>query len=129
MSKLKVWFVDDDEEMRQAVSLMLNMLGHEMKGFASARVAAQALIGGERPDLLLLDISMPEVSGVDMLEFVRRRPELKSLPVLMLSSETTDVQVDQALALGADGFIGKPVTIEELERALDKAVQKHDPKS
>ena len=129
MSKLKVWFVDDDEEMRQAVSLMLNMLGHEMKGFGNARVAARALIGGERPDLLLLDISMPEVSGVDMLEFVRRRPELKNLPVLMLSSETTDVQVDQALALGADGFIGKPVTIEELERALDKAVQKHDPKS
>jgi CheY-like chemotaxis protein len=79
---------------------------------------------GERPDLLLLDISMPEISGVDMLEFVRRRPEWKSLPVLMLSSEFADVQVDQALAMGANGFVGKPVTIEELDLAIARATQK-----
>ena len=126
MKKLMVWFVDDDDEMRQAISLMLTMLEHTMRGFHQAREAARALMGGERPDLLLLDISMPEVSGVDMLEFVRRRPELKSLPVLMLSSEAADVQVDQALGLGADGFVAKPVTIDELESAIAKAVKKYN---
>jgi len=125
MSKLKVWYVDDDAEMRHAVSLMLTMLGHTMQCFTDARLAAKKLLAGERPDLLLLDISMPEVSGIDMLEFVRRRPEWKALPVLMLSSEAADAQVDQALALGANGFIAKPVMLDELEQAIDQVIQHH----
>jgi len=73
---------------------------------------------------LVLDINMPEVSGIDMLEFVRMREELKDMPVVMLSSETTDAQVDQAMTLGADAFVFKPVTVEELEGALGKAMAK-----
>ena len=64
---------------------------------------------------------MPEVSGIDFLEFVRMRTELKDLPVVMLSSETTDIQVDEALRKGANAFVFKPVTLEELEAALGKA--------
>ena len=68
---------------------------------------------------------MPEVSGLDMLEFVRRRPEWKDLPVIMLSSEAADVQVDKALSLGADAYAFKPVMIDELEAALNKAFINH----
>ncbi len=124
MSKLKVWYVDDDAEMRHAVSLMLTMLGHTMQGFTSARLAAKELLDGECPDLLLLDVSMPEINGIDMLEFVRRRPEWKTLPVLMLSSEAAEAQVDRVLALGANGFIVKPVMLDELELAIDQVIQK-----
>lgn len=119
-----VWFVDDDEDMSRAVNLMLGLLNYQMRPFKNARMAAKTLLNGERPDVLLLDINMPEVSGVDLLEFVRRRAEWANLPIVMLSSEAADVQVDQALDLGADGFIAKPVTIEELESALNQAIQK-----
>ena len=68
---------------------------------------------------------MPEVSGLDMLEFVRRRQEWNDVPILMLSTEAADVTVDKALELGADGYVSKPVTIEELEKALNEAFQKH----
>ncbi|OGO17837.1 MAG: hypothetical protein A2Z14_15965 [Chloroflexi bacterium RBG_16_48_8] len=57
-----------------------------------------------------------------MLEFMRRRSDLQKIPVVMLSSETTDVQVDEALGLGADAFVFKPVTIDELEAAIRKAI-------
>jgi two-component system chemotaxis response regulator CheY len=67
---------------------------------------------------------MPEVSGLDLLEFVRRRPEWRQVPIVMLSTEAADVTVDKALAMGADGYVTKPVTIEELERALQSALQK-----
>ena len=80
---------------------------------------------GNRPDLLILDINMPEVSGLDMLEFVRRRSEWNNLPVIMLSSEAADVQVDKALSLGADAYAFKPVMIDELETAINKAFIKH----
>jgi DNA-binding response OmpR family regulator len=112
------WIVDDDEEMSHAVKLMLQLLDFEVATFRDARSAGQALLAGRRPDLLVLDINMPEVTGIDFLEFVRSRAEFKHIPVVMLSTETADLQVDEALRLGANDFIFKPVTIEELERAV-----------
>jgi two-component system chemotaxis response regulator CheY len=117
------WIVDDDDEMIRAVQLMLQMLELKVEAYRDARSAAKTLLSGKKPDLLVLDINMPEVTGIDMLEFVRMRDELKTVPIVMLSSETTDLQVDEALAKGADAFVFKPVTIEELQGAIRKAVR------
>ncbi len=123
MSAPFIWIVDDDEDMSHAVKLMLQLLNYRVETFRSARSASQALLGGKKPDVLVLDINMPEVTGIDMLEFVRQRRELDKMPVIMLSSETTDRQVDEAMKLGANAFIFKPVTIEELERVLGQVLQ------
>lgn len=120
-----VWIIDDDEEMSRAVGLMLNLLGCDTTSFLSVRSAVQRLVAGKIPDLLFLDINMPEVSGFEMLEFLRRRPEWKNLPVVIISSEAADVVVDRALELGADSYVMKPVTIEELEKAMATAFSKH----
>jgi CheY-like chemotaxis protein len=121
----EVWVVDDDDEMGKAVSLMLQLLECHTKLFNNPRPAAQALLAGGKPDLLILDINMPEVSGLDMLEFIRRREEWKDLPIIMLTSEAADVMIDKALQLGADSYAMKPVTIEELEKAMSQAFYKH----
>jgi two-component system chemotaxis response regulator CheY len=117
-----VWIVDDDDEMSHAVYLMLQLLEFSVKIFRDAKSTARQLMSGDRPDAILLDINMPEVSGIDFLEFLRMRSELKGIPVVMLSSETTDIQVDEAMELGANGFVFKPVTIDELEEALKRAM-------
>lgn len=122
---ISAWIVDDDQEMSRAISLFLRLMGCEITIFHSARPAAQALIQGRRPDLLILDINMPEVSGLDLLEFIRRRADWNTLPVLMLSSEAADVTVDQAMENGADGYLTKPVTYEELEAAMQPLLAKH----
>lgn len=121
----QVWLVDDDEEMNHAIALMLQMLDCDVTSFRNARTTAQHLLTGKRPELMILDINMPEVSGLDLLEFLRRRPEWKELPVVMLSSESADSTIDQALALGADTYLRKPATIEELQKAIEIALQKH----
>ena len=121
----EIWIVDDDEEMGRAVSLMLKLLDCNTKYFFNSRNAAQALLAGGTPELMILDINMPEVSGLDMLEFLRRRKEWKDLPVIMLSSEAADVMVDKALKLGADGYVMKPVTIDELEKVMSQAFYNH----
>jgi len=121
----QVWIVDDDEEMNRAVGLMLKLLDCEVASFFNVRAAAQTLLIGRRPDLVILDLNMPEVSGLDMIEFLRRRPESKNIPIVMLSSESADSIIDKALALGADSYIMKPVTIEELEKAMTTAFEKH----
>ena len=119
-----VWVVDDDEEMNRAIGLMLRMLDCEVKSFITARSAAQILLTGKTPQVLFLDINMTEVSGLDMLEFLRRRPVWRELPIIMLSSESADSTVDKALALGADAYIMKPVTIQELDRAMTTVFDK-----
>jgi DNA-binding response OmpR family regulator len=119
------WYVDDDQEMIEAISLLMKLLDFKVRPFLNAKTAGRAFLSGQRPDLLLLDINMPNVTGIDMLEFVRTRTELKNLPVIMLSSEDTDLQINEALNLGADGYIMKPATIEELEGAIEKAFDKH----
>jgi two-component system, chemotaxis family, chemotaxis protein CheY len=120
-----IWLVDDDEEMIHAVELMIKLLDFEVRHFFSARPAAQTLLNGERPDLFVLDINMPGVSGIDFLEFLRLRKEFKNIPVVMLSTEASDVMVDQAIALGADAYVTKPVALEELEEAMKKAFKAH----
>ena len=121
-----VWIVDDDEEMARAISLFLRLMDCETTSFYSARSAAQALLSGRSPHLMIVDIHMPEVTGLDLLEFLRRRREWKSLPVLVLSSEAADVMIDRAMAIGADGYMTKPITLEELEGAMDQAFRKHE---
>lgn len=121
----QVWIVDDDDEMNHAIGLMLKMLNYEVMTFQNARSAAQRLLTGKTPEILILDINMPEVSGLDLLEFLRRRKEWKELPIVMLSSEAADNTVDTALQLGADSYLMKPVTIEELEKSMTTALGKH----
>lgn len=120
-----IWTVDDDEEMSRAIGLMLKLLDCEVTTFHNVRSAAQLFLSGRRPDLLILDINMPEVTGLDMVEFLRRRPGTKDLPIVMLSSEAADTMVDRAMELGADSYVMKPVTIDELEKAMATAFYKH----
>jgi len=121
----EIWVVDDDEEMSRAVGLMLEILDCKVTAFNNVRSAAQTFVAGKKPDLIILDVNMPEISGLDMVEFLRRRPESKNLPIVMLSSEATDDIVDKALQLGADSYVMKPVTLEELEKAMATAFYKH----
>ena len=121
----QIWIVDDDEEMGRAIGLMLKLLECETTLFLSARSAVQALLSGKTPHLMIVDVNMPEVSGLDLIEFLRRRPEWKDLPIVMLSSEAADTMVDKALRYGADAYVTKPVTIDELEKAMEDAFSRH----
>ena len=120
-----IWIVDDDEEMSHAIGLMLKLLDYETSAFFNVRSAAQLFASGKTPDLLILDLNIPEISGLDMIKFLRRRPDSKNLPIVMLSSEAADMIVDKAMAVGADSYVMKPITIEELEKAMTTAFDKH----
>jgi CheY-like chemotaxis protein len=121
----EIWIIDDDEEMARAVGLMLKLLECNVTAFLSARSAVQTLLIGKKPELLVVDINMPEISGLDLIEFLRRRPEWKDLPIVMLSSEAADTTVEKAMIAGADSYVTKPVTIEELDKAMTNAFSRH----
>ena len=114
------WIVDDDREMCEAIGLMLRLLGFTPQSFFDARSAAKALLRGERPAVILLDLNMPEVGGDDLLEFIRSRPQWKDIPVVMLTSEFAETEQVRLLQLGANGYLTKPVTLDELQEALSQ---------
>ncbi len=118
------WSVDDDNNLREALCMMLNLIGYETRAFSGARKAAAALMAGDRPDILFLDINMPEVSGIEFLKIIRGKSIWDDIPVLIASSESAEIQVEVAIRLGADGYVFKPVNFEELQLAIDSAVKR-----
>jgi two-component system chemotaxis response regulator CheY len=122
--KKMVWMVDDDDEIRRAMRLMFKLLNYDLRDFHDGRVLLTCLQTDPSPDLLFLDINMPIMNGMDILDQIRSQPEFRRLTVLIMSSESEDVRVEQAIRKGADGYVFKPVTIDELEMAIGTAVER-----
>lgn len=125
MKKL-VWVIDDIEEVRAAFSMMLKIIGYEVESFSDARSPARALMDGKQPDILFVDINIPEVSGIELLKFIRQRDIWKQLPILMVTSESDETMVEEAIRLGADGYVFKPVNFEELSNAITIALKRRE---
>ncbi len=119
---MNIWHIDDDQEMLQVIRLLLKMLGHNTRTFISVRDAVKLLNYGEKPDLLLLDLYMPEINGFDMIEYLRRQPEWQNLPIIVLSAEYHPEEIKHTFDLGVDAYLCKPITIEELEKAIEQAL-------
>jgi len=113
-----VWIVDDDREMAKAIGLMLDLLGWAYRVYLSPRAAGQALLREPPPDVILLDLNMPQVGGDEFLKFVRSRSRWHRLRVIMLTSEFAETERARLLKLGANEYLTKPVNLEELEQAL-----------
>ena len=114
-----VWIVDDDREMAEAIGLMLDLLGHRRRIFLSGKAAGRALLQGPPPDVILLDLNMPVVPGDEFLKFVRSRRQWQRIRVFMLTSEFAETERTRLLGLGANGYLTKPVALEELEAVLE----------
>ena len=77
------------------------------------------LRGGGTPDLLILDVELPDGNGFELLAKMRRHPKYRSLPIIMLTSRNDPVDIGRGLALGADGYITKPYSKAILAKTID----------
>jgi excisionase family DNA binding protein len=107
-----VLIVDDDEGLREYVRTRLEAEGYAVREAASAEAGLQVLEEAT-PDLVLLDVMMPEVDGWEMLRLVQERHGVGTIPVVMFSGKA-DAPADEAASRGAQGFIGKPFDPQEL---------------
>jgi excisionase family DNA binding protein len=108
-----VLIVDDDERLREYVRVNLEMEGYTVHEAGSAEDGMKVL-DELRPDLVLLDVMMPEVDGWEMLQLMHERHGVGSFPVVMFSGKVDDAAADEAAERGAQGFIGKPFDPQEL---------------
>jgi len=108
-----VLIVDDDERLREYVRVNLEMEGYTVREAGSAEEGLSVL-DEATPDLVLLDVMMPEVDGWEMLQRVQERHGIGTIPVIMFSGKVDEPDVEEAATRGAQGFIGKPFSPQQL---------------
>ena len=113
-NKKRVLVVDDDPELLQLVRVLLARINIEAVTAEDATTAGTILRSGPLPDLLILDLMMPEISGVDFLRQMRSRSNFDDLPVLILSALIDPEQIRVALDSGADRYLTKPYIANNL---------------
>lgn len=116
-----VLVVDDDPDICKLLRLYLKLEGIEAQTAGSRDEIVAAFRRVPLPDLVLLDVSLPDVNGFDVLAKMRQHPVLKELPVIMLTAAATREAVIKGIANGANGYVTKPFQIHPLLRAV-KAV-------
>jgi excisionase family DNA binding protein len=108
-----VLIVDDDDRLREYVRVNLEMDGYAVREAANAEEGLRVL-EESTPDLVLLDVMMPQVDGWEMLRRVQERHGVGTIPVVMFSGKVDERAADEAASRGAHGFIGKPFNPQEL---------------
>src|SRR3954470_9714929 len=108
-----ILLVDDDERVREVVRVNLEFEGYTVREAASADEGLAA-IEDAKPDLILLDVMMPQVDGWEMLRRVQERHGAGAIPVVMFSGQVDERSGAEATERGAQGFVGKPFDLQQL---------------
>jgi two-component system chemotaxis response regulator CheY len=117
MVKISALIIDDSSVMRKIVERSLRQAGVELEHVyeASHGVEALSLLQDHKVDLILCDINMPVMDGLEFVKQVRTVESAKSVPVVMITTEGSEAHVVQALSNGARGYIRKPFTPEQVK--------------
>lgn len=121
-SKLRMLIADDVQETRRNTRLMLSEIGYvEVVAIASNGKQAVEMTEEQRPDIVVLDINMPEMDGLTAFKHIVQM--FPGTGCIFISGEKDEVTVQKAEALGANAFLAKPFTIEEVEAAIKNVVE------
>ena len=108
-----IYIVEDDQNIREIESFALKNSGFQVRDFSNAKEFYHAL-KSEKPDAALLDIMLPDEDGMEILENLRKNPETKRLPIIMVTAKSTELDRVKGLDRGADDYIVKPFGVMEL---------------
>jgi two-component system, OmpR family, response regulator len=120
-SKYSILVIEDNEPLKKALTMLLRVDGFETRTAANRDEIVAALRTMPLPDVILLDVNLPDTNGFDILVRIRQHPMLKDIPVIMLTAQTSRNDVLRGLAGGANGYMTKPFEHDVLARSL-KAV-------
>jgi CheY-like chemotaxis protein len=123
MSKT-AFVIDDNRLIANQMVQMLGLLGYEAKAAYGSLPGLQAL-GQIKPDLIVLDLHMQGVNGIEVCRYIRRDPRLHNIPIIAISSDNQDVMIDGVREAGANFFLGKPIEFEALETVVRRIETAH----
>ncbi len=119
----RILFIDDEPDIRRLVEYALQARGHEVllatdgqEGVEQARA--------QSPDLILSDMVMPEMNGLEVLSALKADPEMKDIPVLIVTASAQREEAERAVQAGAAGYLVKPFHIPQLHERIDELLAK-----
>lgn len=112
MSK-RVLVVDDEPNIRLSLEFLMRKAGYEVSAVEDGEAALEA-VRTATPDLVLLDVTLPRLSGYEVCEAVRANPEWNGVRILMLTARGREIEREKGLALGADDYVTKPFATQDV---------------
>lgn len=122
MSSPRVLIVDDEPHIVLSLEFLLERAGYETAAAADGEEAL-AMVRRLRPEVVLLDIMMPNRNGYEVCQAIKSDPELRSTPVIMLSAKGQEVEVLKGLELGASSYVTKPFGNTEILEAIRAVIE------
>ena len=115
----KVLIADDEPNIVVSLEFLMKQRGYEVR-IATSGDEALAAVADFAPDLVLLDVMMPRMSGYEVCQKIRENPAWRDIKVLMLSAKGREVEVSKGLAVGADGYVTKPFSTRDLVARVEQ---------
>ena len=110
---MKIFVVDDEPDILNLVNIVLKKHGFDVRLFSSGVALLDEVIK-EKPDLILLDMVMPSLNGIQVIERLKENPATENLPIIVFSALAKEDNVKAALKAGADKYLRKPFVLDEL---------------
>lgn len=115
---MNVLVVDDDPDIRELVTFKLEQMGHTVTTENDGEGGLAAALA-DVPDLILLDVMMPKLTGIEVCQKLRDAPETAAIPVMLITAKAQEVDVERGFAAGADDYIVKPFSPRELASRVE----------
>ncbi len=123
MANTRILIMEDDEDTQGMVRFLLEYKGYDVLVAKDGRHGLE-IAQSEKPDLILLDLAMPEMDGLSVAHKLKGDPATKEIPVIAVTAYTMSSDKRMALAAGCDGFIGKPMNVPEFIAEVEKFLGK-----
>ncbi len=121
MSQKLVLIIEDEEDAAELFAEMMRISGFRVAKTSKSQPAI-AMMNTDKPDLVLLDIMMPEISGLDILRQMRLDPNLSTIPVIVVTAKSMPSDIKNGMEAGASTYLTKPVGFQELKEAVERTL-------
>jgi len=118
----KIIIVEDEPDAADLFEEMLRTSQYQVIKIHSS-ISALSIIQAELPDVVLLDLMMPDISGLEVLHFMRREPDLQQIPVVIVSAKTLPSDIRTGMDAGATAYLTKPVGLDELRETVKRVMR------
>jgi DNA-binding response OmpR family regulator len=122
----RIVIADDDADIRELVVFKLRHAGHQVVPVGDGNAAVDAC-RADRPDVVILDVMMPQLGGLEAAQMLRTDPATADLPVIMLTARAQASDIEQGMAVGADDYIVKPFSPRELASRVEGVLERVRP--
>lgn len=128
MAEKTIIVVEDEQEAAEMFAEMMRVSGYRVLK-ATSSTYGMKMIAKEKPAAVILDLMMPDVSGLEVLRFMRREPQFEGTPVIVVSARSTPSDIREGLEAGATLYLSKPVGYLDLKQAVEQVIQGYRPDS